>query len=98
MGQQLGEHIMRTARTTHPCTWCGQSILPTEQYYSWAWADNGTVDRLAAHAECYEAMGTLSAYDLDDGWEHGAHCRGCACPKGECECKTAPAPADTEMP
>lgn len=80
------------ARKRHACYWCGQAILPGEEYIHWAWFDRGRVDAVQVHPECWEAWNRLAPLDpyVADEVGFADFSRGCTCGWGQCVCgKTA---------
>jgi len=85
MGDCIGRKDGVVARKLHHCWWCGVAIVPGEAYSRWAWADQGEITTVRAHAEC--ALAWSGCYDEDAAF--GEHNRGCECERGRCECGKA---------
>lgn len=87
MGEAIG-HATPTARKTHRCYWCGETIEVGEQYTSWVWIDAGSAEKLKCHNECASAW-QGAAQDHGEPYETGPaeHSRGCYCEAGRCRCE-----------
>ena len=81
----LGDTTTQTARTQHRCHWCGERIVPGEEYVRWLWKDHREVSATKAHSECFSAWGLLPPDESEEVME-GQYSRGCTCANGDCRC------------
>ena len=44
--------LVKKARTSHQCAWCGQVIEKGSSYKKWLWFCDGTRNTIKAHPEC----------------------------------------------
>lgn len=77
IGMSDYEHIsqkIRKARKKHVCIWCGDGIIPGEEYVDrvYRWEGEFTADKM--HPECHRAM--QDSDEACEGFEPFQHKRG----------------------